>query len=65
MTDTTQSGQSGRCFYVSSGGDDRWSGTVPATSGISGRSADGPFATLVRGIVLGGVSLPVGNPLAS
>ncbi len=48
MTGTTRAGRSGRCFYVSPRGDDRWSGTVPAPSGTAGRGADGPFATLAR-----------------
>ena len=48
MTGTTRAGRSGRCFYVSTRGDDRWSGTVPAPSGKEARDADGPFATLTR-----------------
>ncbi len=62
MTDTTQVGQPGGASTSPNGGEDGWPGKVPAASGISGRSADGPFATLVRGIVMGGVSLPAGNP---
>ena len=43
-----RAGRAGACFYVSTLGDDRWSGTLPAPAGSGASATDGPFATLTR-----------------